>query len=1338
MPKRSRVNSLQRLMNTQPTIKPGASNGGFESAGFPESAPVSTRDAKERCQTAEAAMMKAIEDYYGADDSRRDLLREYVNRTIKNGKVGFSMVEADDEERLNQNPEAVAGFEAIVRNDGSRPSFLVKNGQPDPKSSPVGEWASNLEKRSEAIREAIASVGRIDTPGQFSEYQGTGFLIARNLIVTNRHVLQMIARPQSDGSWKLLNNVAIDFGHEFNAPKDQVSQNRRKLKRVIFAGAKPIDFSRIDHAKLDFALIELEPTDKDFKPKPFLLQSEEMLACDPGAVVFTIGYPGEPPEQVYPPTLLDLLFRKTYGHKRFAPGLTIESQSSRLPWTLAHDATTLGGNSGSTVVAIGNESIALGLHYGGRPANPAENWCHRLGNIWGETDGRAKDTLFEVLIKHGVPMSGPTPQPRIVQVAPAPATEGVPFIRSGWDSAESVSGLTTAQRSRLAERVQVGGVSSGAAESVNAGGSVEIVFGRSNFLPVSFLAVGTATSRATAIIRASGTDYRGRVGSWSGTGFLLSPNILLTNHHVLNSPAVASASSAIFNFQLEPDGRPGETQSFRLMPERLFLTSPTVGGLDYTFCWIDGLPGRTWGVVRASRRTFPIAEGEFANIVSHPAGRMKEVALQENLVRWQDDLVVHYECDTEPGSSGAAVCNNNWDLVALHHASQVSASGRTLNEGIKLAAIATDLERQDSRMAREVLSLFGGTDERLGFFGRLGRQPVTTEGVEAVVDSFTGTEQDLDVGFWNVEWLSNRYPAKAAAVAKVIRDMNLDLWALEESSPAASKELLKELNEIHGLDYAELAAEPDKPDDLQSCTVLWNKATVHVEVEPWGEEIDVWLKTHSRDFDELGLGDFEAVEGKIFDRYPALFRVKSLANGPAGAPLEFYFVPLHLKAMSEGSKRRKMASRILAAAAAEKAQTSDLKDFIFGGDANAPLGSGDFANLTEAGLVAVSAEDAESGAFSYIKGPQSLIDHVFISPNLATTVPTEFFIVAAENTIPDYVQEISDHCPVLLRMSMGSGSVEGRLEATAKSGEALERLKMRIRKEPRNAGERARRGEASSGEGYDPNFLGSGNKSVLLPRFTDRTEPHALVVNRGATGFDKYILPYTHFSVVMNATRRLLFYSAVNIDGTKERNVPELRRWHRESRIPADAQVGNEFYTGSGFSRGHMTRRLDPIWGSPQESIAGEDDTHAFTNAVPQMQAHNGGVWLQLEDYVLRNAQNKDFKASVITGPVFRDSDGSHKDVQIPKEFWKVAAMLNTETGKLSITGYLQSQEKHLPELEFVYGEFKTYQVPLRKIATLTGLDFDAMLPFDPLQGDGGLEAADRAVEITGPESLVL
>jgi hypothetical protein len=201
---------------------------------------------------------------------------------------------------------------------------------------------------------------------------------------------------------------------------------------------------------------------------------------------------------------------------------------------------------------------------------------------------------------------------------------------------------------------------------------------------------------------------------------------------------------------------------------------------------------------------------------------------------------------------------------------------------------------------------------------------------------------------------------------------------------------------------------------------MWNRAFVRGGRQEWPREIEQVLHLASRD--DLSpidrLEDIEeAVHGKIFDRYPGLFHLRARANPEWG----FFLVPLHLKAMSEGSMRRQLASRVLGAAVRKMIRDGAGEDWLLGGDLNAPLASGDFDALTNAGLVAVSAQDAADGAFSYIKGPLSLIDHIFLSSNLATRFGAEHFsIIAVDKVIPNYASSISDHRPVMIRLHIGS------------------------------------------------------------------------------------------------------------------------------------------------------------------------------------------------------------------------------------------------------------------------------------------------------------------------------
>ena len=146
-----------------------------------------------------------------------------------------------------------------------------------------------------------------------------------------------------------------------------------------------------------------------------------------------------------------------------------------------------------------------------------------------------------------------------------------------------------------------------------------------------------------------------------------------------------------------------------------------------------------------------------------------------------------------------------------------------------------------------------------------------------------------------------------------------------------------------------------------------------------------------------------------------------------------------------------------------------------------------------------------------------------------------------------------------------------------------------------------------------------------------------------------------------------------------------------------------------------MTRREDPNWGARAVVSRANADTFHVTNACPQMQPFNAGIWNGLEDYALQNARQDDMRISVFTGPVFRDTDPEMFGVQIPVSFWKVIAFIHDVSGKLTATGYTMSQRDFLPGEEFVFGQYGTYQTPLSAIEQMTGLSFAQLSAADPM-----------------------
>jgi endonuclease G len=269
--------------------------------------------------------------------------------------------------------------------------------------------------------------------------------------------------------------------------------------------------------------------------------------------------------------------------------------------------------------------------------------------------------------------------------------------------------------------------------------------------------------------------------------------------------------------------------------------------------------------------------------------------------------------------------------------------------------------------------------------------------------------------------------------------------------------------------------------------------------------------------------------------------------------------------------------------------------------------------------------------------------------------------------------------------------------------------------------------------GYDPAFLGTGVRRVALPKLSNALLKKA-ALKLEDDGHLPHVLTYHHYSVVMNAERRLAFFTAVNIDGTKAfRLKRETDKWFYDPRIDRGHQIGNELYKANKLDRGHLVRRLDPAWGD-SKTIAkvANDDTFHWTNCSPQHEEFNQGneLWAGLEDYVLDKADDENFKVTVFTGPILRTSDRTHPgtEVQVPDDFWKVVVAVTPER-KLSATGYVVSQKKLItPDIAEAavgpFGAYRTFQVPISRVAQETGLDFGKLVNYDPL-----------AAEVTNTES---
>lgn len=297
--------------------------------------------------------------------------------------------------RLDNNPDAplppdeVYALEAVVRADGTRPSLLVRSGVVDPVQPLAAGWTGQLAAAGDRLTRAVAAIGRVEpTHPSGSDFFGTCWVVddRNGLVLTNRHVLDaMVERlphavARTTAGFRVFDGAFVDFAAESGSAD---------VRRYRIVEATPSQVNGTDFARLDAAVLRIEPLPDGPQDVPDALT----VSADPDgplgrlASYCIVGYPAQP---VYASGTIEgvdwawvtrTLFGNVYGVKRLAPGMTHRPLGS-LPgdkrrWVFGHDATTLGGNSGSPALAWTDS--AFGLHFAGRSIDT--NCAHAVSAI---------------------------------------------------------------------------------------------------------------------------------------------------------------------------------------------------------------------------------------------------------------------------------------------------------------------------------------------------------------------------------------------------------------------------------------------------------------------------------------------------------------------------------------------------------------------------------------------------------------------------------------------------------------------------------------------------------------------------------------------------------------------------------------------------------------------------------------------------------------------------------------------------------------------------------------------------------------------------------------------
>lgn len=235
--------------------------------------------------------------------------------------------------------DELAALEIVVRL--LRPVVFTRNGVLDdlPDSTGHNLYPQELKDSWSNFRVLanglVSSVGRVETKNRV--HIGTGFLVAADLLATNRHVLG-----------------ALTFGTEILASdaarvvfRQEVGGNNNATDEVWIRGVAAI------HPTLDMVLLKVDP-----QPARPPLPIAAVAVAD-GERVAVLGYPGQ--DTINNPLFLAATFNNLFGVRRAALGEVLDGTQNPV---LFHDASTTQGNSGSPILCLKTAKVA-GIHRSG-------------------------------------------------------------------------------------------------------------------------------------------------------------------------------------------------------------------------------------------------------------------------------------------------------------------------------------------------------------------------------------------------------------------------------------------------------------------------------------------------------------------------------------------------------------------------------------------------------------------------------------------------------------------------------------------------------------------------------------------------------------------------------------------------------------------------------------------------------------------------------------------------------------------------------------------------------------------------------------------------------------
>jgi endonuclease G len=203
-----------------------------------------------------------------------------------------------------------------------------------------------------------------------------------------------------------------------------------------------------------------------------------------------------------------------------------------------------------------------------------------------------------------------------------------------------------------------------------------------------------AIERATSVCRVEVLNLKR-----TGTGFLVGEGLVLTNYHVLKFSDNEDIDENARNTQLRfgyftgDEGQGTEGQIFKLAANKPIVKASLTSALDYVLLRVEDSILQAANLKAAEYSLDPPNSGMGLNILQHPEGDTMKLAVSSDGVTgvYEGKGLLQYITRAALGSSGAPCFNDDWEVVALHHAQRSRAFG-TIREGILFRSIHQEIK----------------------------------------------------------------------------------------------------------------------------------------------------------------------------------------------------------------------------------------------------------------------------------------------------------------------------------------------------------------------------------------------------------------------------------------------------------------------------------------------------------------------------------------------------------------------------------------------------------------------------------------------------------------------